>query len=108
MKRDGSKAQTAIHGLFDPKFLPTEKANAIAVWKIGSHDLCDERHEERVEVCVQALLEAEDDTATGRSDLVTYKNNSHSNLGKACGLDGIPNECLSPSNKTTGSANSFI
>jgi hypothetical protein len=31
------KAPTAIHGLSGLKFLPIEKDNAIADWKIGSH-----------------------------------------------------------------------
>jgi hypothetical protein len=37
MKRDGPMAPTVIHGLSSFKFLPVEKANATAVWKIGSH-----------------------------------------------------------------------
>jgi len=37
MKTKGPKAPTAIHGLSGLKFLPMEKANAIAVWNIGSH-----------------------------------------------------------------------
>jgi hypothetical protein len=42
-----------------------EKANAIAGClenHFTPHDLCDEHHERRVEACVQALLEAEDNT----------------------------------------------
>jgi hypothetical protein len=49
------------------KFLPIEKANAIADClenRRTAHDLCNEGHEERVEACVQALLEAKDNTAT--------------------------------------------
>jgi hypothetical protein len=37
MKRDGPKALTAIYGLTGLKFLPEEKAKAIAIWKISSH-----------------------------------------------------------------------
>jgi hypothetical protein len=41
MKRDGPNALTAIHGPFGLKFLPLEKPNAIAVWKISSlHMTC--------------------------------------------------------------------
>jgi len=66
MKRDGPKAPADIHGLATFKFLPEEKANAIAR-RLGKrftpHDLCDEHHEQWVEGCVQALLEVEDSIA---------------------------------------------
>jgi hypothetical protein len=39
MKRNGPKAPTAIHGPSGLKFLPAEKANAIADWKICSHHM---------------------------------------------------------------------
>jgi len=69
MKRDVPKAPTAIYGPFGLKFLPVEKANAIADYlesPFTSHDLCDEHHERRVEACVQVLLEAEDNTHTDK------------------------------------------
>jgi hypothetical protein len=61
VKRDGLKAATAIHDSFGLTFHPLEKANAIADClenQFTPHDLCDETHEWRVEVKVQALLEA--------------------------------------------------
>jgi len=46
-----------------------EKANAIADClenRFTPRDLCDERHEERVKTYVQAVFDAEDNTATER------------------------------------------
>jgi len=63
MKRNGPKAPTAIHGLSGLKFLPEENANAIAdclKYRFTPHDLCDEHHEQRVDV----LLQAENNTIT--------------------------------------------
>jgi hypothetical protein len=59
LKRDGPRAPTAIHGTSGLKFLPAEKANAIADCleiQFTPHELCDEKHERRVEAKVQALL----------------------------------------------------
>jgi hypothetical protein len=59
------------------------------------HDLCDENHERRVEARVQALLEAEDNDPPQKirpCDLM--KIISSLKLRKACGIDGVPNECL--------------
>jgi hypothetical protein len=40
LKTDGPRAPTAIHGASGPKFLPSEKANAIeTVWKFSSHHM---------------------------------------------------------------------
>jgi hypothetical protein len=61
LKRDGPRAPTVIHGRSGIKFLPLEKANAIAECsenQFTPHDLCDENYERRVEARVQALLEA--------------------------------------------------
>jgi hypothetical protein len=44
------------------------------------HDLCDDRHEERVEACVQTLLDAEDNTSQKGADLVTCKKQFHSEV----------------------------
>jgi hypothetical protein len=63
LKRDGPRAPIAIHGTTGLKFLPSEKANAIADFleiQFTPHELCDENHERRVEAKVQALLETVD------------------------------------------------
>jgi len=75
-----------------------EKANAIADClenRFTPRDLYDERHEERVEACVQALPDAEDNTATESvRPCEVQKIIRTLYLGKTCGLDGIPKECL--------------
>jgi hypothetical protein len=56
------KAPTAVHGYSGLKFRPYEKANAIADClenRFTHHDLCDERHERRVETTLQDVLETE-------------------------------------------------
>jgi hypothetical protein len=41
LKRDGPRAPTAIHGASGLKFHPSDKANAVAVWKFSSrHTIC--------------------------------------------------------------------
>jgi hypothetical protein len=98
MKRDGPRAPTAIHGSSGLKFHPLEKANAIADClkiQFAPHDLCDYNHEWRVEARVQALLETVDNSPPERvrpCDLQKLINSMK--LRKACGIDGIPNECL--------------
>jgi hypothetical protein len=65
MNRDAPKAPTAVHGYSGLKFRPYEKANAIADClenRFIHHDLCEERHERRVETMVQDILETEDTT----------------------------------------------
>jgi hypothetical protein len=60
LKRDGPMAPTAIHDASGLKFLPSEKANAIADCleiQFTPHDLCYENHERQVEAKFQALLE---------------------------------------------------
>jgi hypothetical protein len=113
MKRDGPKAPSTIHGLSGLRFLPTEEANAIADClenRFTPHDLCDERHEERVETCVQALLEVEDDTVTERvRPCDMQKIICTLNLGEACRLEWYSQRMpQAPSEKTTGSSNSII
>jgi hypothetical protein len=39
MKRDRPKAPTTIYGSSGLKFLPVEKVNVTAVWKIMSHHM---------------------------------------------------------------------
>jgi hypothetical protein len=98
LKRDGPKAPTAIHGSSGLKFHPLEKANAIADYLenlFTPHDLCEENHEWRVEARVQALLEAADDNPLEKIRPCDIQKLIRSlKLRKACGIDGIPNECL--------------
>ncbi|PNF35683.1 hypothetical protein B7P43_G17443 [Cryptotermes secundus] len=98
LKRDGPRAPTAIHGSSGLKFHPSEKANEIADCleiQFTPHDLCDENHEQRVEARVQALLEAVDENPPLRIRPCDVQKLIKSlKLKKACGIDGIPNECL--------------
>jgi hypothetical protein len=98
LNRDAPKAPTAVHGYSGLKLRPYEKANAIADClenQFTHHDLCDERHERRVENKVQDILETED---TAPSEKVrpcdVEKFIKTLKLKKACGIDSIPNECL--------------
>jgi hypothetical protein len=98
MKRDGAKKPTAIHGPFGLTFHPLEKANAIADClenQFTLHDLCDENHKHQVEARVRTLLEAVENNFPERirpCELQKLVNSQK--LRKACGIDGIPNECL--------------
>jgi hypothetical protein len=98
LKRDGPRAPTAIHGASGLKFHPFKKANAIADCleiQVTPHDLCDENHERRVEARVDALLKAVDDSPPQKIRPCDLKKLVNSlKLRKACGIDGIPNECL--------------
>jgi hypothetical protein len=90
--RDGPRAPTAIHCLLGLKYHPEDKAKAIADCsesQFTPHDLCDENHERLLEARVQALLEAR---RIRPYDLQKLLNSLK--LKKACGIDGIPNECL--------------
>jgi hypothetical protein len=95
---DGPRAPTAIHGLLGLKYHPLDKTNAIADClenHFTPHDLSDENHERQVEARVQALLKADDSNPPERirpCDLQKLLNSLK--LKKACGTDGIPNECL--------------
>jgi hypothetical protein len=95
---DGPRAPITIHGPLGLKFHLQNKANAIADClenQFTPHGQCDENHERRVEARVQALLEAEDNDTLQRirpCDLRKLLNSLK--LRKACGIDGIPNECL--------------
>jgi hypothetical protein len=70
LNRNAPKAPTAVHGYSGLKFLPYDKANAIADClenRLTHHDLCDERHERRVENIVQDILETEDTATPGKN-----------------------------------------
>jgi hypothetical protein len=59
------------------------------------HELCDLDHERRVDARVQALLSTVEEGPSGKfrpSDV--SKEIRFLKLGKGCGFDGIPNECL--------------
>jgi hypothetical protein len=59
------------------------------------HDLCDKNHEWWVEAKVQALLETITRTPPQRIRPCDEQKLIKSlKLRKACGIDGIPNECL--------------
>jgi hypothetical protein len=98
MKMNGPKAPTAIRGPLGFTFHPLEKANAIADClekQFTPHGLCDENHKRRVETRVQALLKTVDNNPPERirpCDLQKLVNSLK--IRKACGIDGIPNECL--------------
>jgi hypothetical protein len=98
LKRDGQRTPAVIHGASGLKFHPPEKANAIADCleiKFTPHDLCDENHERRVEAKVQALLETVDKNPPRRIRPCDLQKLIKSlKLRKACGIDGILNECL--------------
>jgi hypothetical protein len=91
-------APTAIHGLLGVQYHSVDKANAIADClenQFTPHVLCEEIHERRLEARVQALLEAVDSDPPERTrpcDLQKLLNSLK--MKKACGIDGIPNECL--------------
>jgi hypothetical protein len=64
MRRDRTKAPTAVHGPSGIKFLPLEKVNVIADClenQFIPHDVYEENHERRVQARVQALSEGVDD-----------------------------------------------
>jgi hypothetical protein len=98
MNRDAPKSPTAIHGYSGLKFLPYDKANAIADClenRFTHHDLCDAHHERRVEAFVQDILETEDTDPSEKirpSDLKELINSLK--IKRACEIDGIPNEFL--------------
>jgi hypothetical protein len=77
---------------------PLEKAksNADCLEKqFTPHDLCEENHERQVEARVQDLLKAVDKDPPERIRPCDLQKLIESlKLRKACGFDGIPNECL--------------
>jgi hypothetical protein len=71
-----SKGSNRGSWLFWPKIIPYEKANAIAHClenRFTHHDLCDERHERRVETIVQDVLETEDTAPSEKIRLCDLK-----------------------------------
>jgi hypothetical protein len=88
---------TVIHGASGLKFLPLDKANAIADClqiQFMPHYLCHDNHEQRVEARVQTLLETVDNRRQRIRPCDLKKLVNSLKLKKACGIDGIPNECL--------------
>jgi hypothetical protein len=74
LNRNAPKAPTAIHDYHGLKFLPYEKANAIADClenRFTHHDLCEEHRQRRVEDLVQDVLETEDTAPPEKIDLMT-------------------------------------
>jgi hypothetical protein len=98
MKRDGPMIPNAVHGHLGITYHPNEKAKAVVDClekQFTSHDLRDENHERHVKTTVQALLESADDTLLGKARSCDINKLANSlKLGKSCGLDSIPNECL--------------
>jgi uncharacterized protein YlaI len=97
LNRNAAKVTTAFHGYSDLKFLPYNKANAIAEClenRFTHHYMCDESHERRVENIVQDIIETEN-TATWKKKPCDLKKLIKSlKFKKACGIDGIQNGCL--------------
>jgi hypothetical protein len=91
-------APAAFQGASDLKSFPSEKANVTAGCleiQFIPHDLCGENHERQVEAKVQALLETVDKNPPQRiRPCDVQKCIKTLKLGKACGIDGIPNEFL--------------
>jgi hypothetical protein len=97
VKRNGSKAPTAIRGPLGFIFHLLEKAKAIADClerQLTSHDVCDEKHKWGVESRVQALLETVNNPPKRIRSCDLQKLVNSLKIRKACGIDGIPNECL--------------
>jgi hypothetical protein len=97
LNKDAPKFPSMIHGYSSLKFLPLEKANAIADFlKIVSYNMiCEENHEREMETTVQGTLETDDtDTPEKIKSCDLKKLIEKLKLMKACGIDGISNECL--------------
>jgi hypothetical protein len=95
LQRDGPRAPTAIHGPLGLKFISLEKANAIGDCLETPFTLHDENNEWRVKARFQALLEAVDNNPSERiRPCDSHKLINSLKLKKACGIYGIPNECL--------------
>jgi hypothetical protein len=94
-KRGGTKAQSAICGPLGPLFYEVDKANTIADSldnQFTVHDLCDCDYRQQVKATVQALLHTTDEgTPVEFHPCDILKEGQYLKLGKAHGLDGIPN-----------------
>jgi hypothetical protein len=97
-KRGGPKAPATIHGLLGPAFYPSEKANVIAnclETLFTPHKLYDADYERQVDARVQALLTTvEENPSVNFRPCDVSREIRSLKVGKACGIDGIPNECL--------------
>jgi hypothetical protein len=94
MKRYGPKAPIAVHGPLGMAYHPNAYTDCLEN-QFTSHYLCDKNHERRVEIGVQALLASVNDTNLGKvRPCDIHKLVKWLKLRKACGLFGIPNECL--------------
>jgi hypothetical protein len=92
IKKDGSKASTAIHGPLDLKYQPL---NCGLENQFTPRDLCDGNNKWQAETRVQALHETVDGTSLKNVRPCEIQKLIRSpKLRKACGNDGIPNECL--------------
>jgi hypothetical protein len=98
MKRDGPKAPTTVHGPLGITYHPNEKANVITVCfenQFTFREVCDGNHEGWVETKVQALATSVVGFPLGKvRPCDKHKLVNLFQLRKACGLDGIPDECL--------------
>jgi hypothetical protein len=98
MKRDGPKAPTAIHDSLGITYHPNERANVNAKClenQFTSHELCHGNNERKVKTTAQDLLASVDGTQLGKiRPCDIHKLANSLKLRKACGVDGIPNECL--------------
>jgi hypothetical protein len=98
-KEEWAKTPTAIHGSIRLVFRSLEKATAIATClenQFTHQDLCDENHKQQVKARIKALFEAADHPPPpGKIRLRDIEKLIKSlKLRKACGTDGIPNDCL--------------
>jgi hypothetical protein len=98
IKRDRSKAPTAMHSPSVFSFLPLRKANVTVDClenQFSPHDVCEENRERRIVARVQALFEAVDDSPPERvRPCDAQKLIKFLKLKNAFGIYGIPNECL--------------
>jgi hypothetical protein len=89
------KATTAIYGPLGSVLYPNEKANLIANY-LGNlftpHKVCYTDHERRVEARVQPLvITVDENTPVKFRPCDVSKEFRSLKLGKACGINGIPN-----------------
>jgi hypothetical protein len=96
--RGGPEVPTAIHGPLGPAYYPSEKANTIANClenQFTPHKLCNADHERKVEARVQAMLTTNEENPSVKFRPCDVSKEIRSlTVGKASGIDGIPNECL--------------
>jgi hypothetical protein len=89
---------SAIRGPLRPAFYPNENATVIVNCLenlFTSHNVCDTDHERRVEARVQALLTIVDEKHSVKFRPCDVSKDIRSlKLGKACGIDNIPNAYL--------------